>query len=225
MVFSSHKAPETADRSTEPQLEAFAAAYYAFQDAGAELTLATPLGGEPPLGRARRSPGASVDSVLRFKADAAARTLMADTLRLDQIYAEDFSAVFVAGGLGAWWDLASDVRGSALISAFWAADKPIAFLGAGSAALLSPTGPDRRPIVAGRTITGLSDADVQASSLAVAPPFSLEAQLRARGALYRCGPAGLSFVVRDGPMITGQNPPSAVAVAEALLAALGRRNA
>lgn len=222
MVFSSHKAPEMADRSADPQLEACVVAYYAFQDAGAELTLATPLGGEPPLGSTRRSASESVDSVLRFKADTAARALFADTLRLDQVYAEDFNAVFVAGGLGAWWDLATDARAGALISAFWAADKPIALLGTGSVALLSPTGPDRRPIVAGRTITGLTDAEVKASSLAVAPPFSLEAELRARGALYRCRPAGLSFVARDGIMITGQNPASAAAAAEALLASLGQ---
>jgi putative intracellular protease/amidase len=221
MIFSSHEALGGPGRTSEVQLEGFTTAYYAFEDGGAGLTLASPRGGEPPLGRARRSAADSLAGVARFKNDPVARTLFADTIRLDQVYADDFDAIYVAGGCGAWWDLAADDCAAALASAFWCAEKPMAFVGSGPVVLLQAMDSAARPIMAGKAVTGLSDAEVRASSLAGAPPFSLEAALRAGGGLYRRGPDGDPLVVQDGRLITGQNPASAAATAQALLATLG----
>jgi putative intracellular protease/amidase len=217
MIFSSHDAPEMARHIASMPLQAFVAPYYVFEDAGAKLTLATPLGGEPPLGRNRRSPAAASQSVVRFMRDTAARALFADTIRLDQVYAGDFDGVFFAAGLEAWWDLAASEGAGALVSAFFAQDKPVAFVGGGQVALLNATDADGNAIVAGKAVTGLPDSEVQASGLAGAVPFSLEAELRARGGVYRRGPDGEGLVVRDGRLITGQNAASAAASAEALL--------
>ena len=221
MIFSSHEWLGEPGRTSEAQLEGFTTAYYAFEDGGAGLTLASPRGGEPPLGRARRSAADSLAGVARFKNDPVARTLFADTIRLDQAYADDFDAAYFAGGLGAWWDLATDKSAAALVSAFWVAQKPMAFVGSGPVGLLHAVESDGRPIIAGLAVTGLSDSEVQASSLAGVVPFSLEAELRARGGVYRRGLDGECLVVSGGRLITGQNPASAAATAEALLMALG----
>ena len=158
---------------------------------------------------------------MRFKRDNIARALFADTIRLDQVYADDFDAAYFAGGLGAWWDLTTDTCAAALVSAFWVAQKPMAFVGGGQVALLHAVDSDGRPIIAGKAVTGMSDSEVQASGLAGAVPFSLEAELRARGGVYRRTLDGECLVISDGRLITGQNAASAAAAAEALLKTLG----
>jgi putative intracellular protease/amidase len=201
-------------------LAGFAATYYGLLDAGAELTIASPRGGQPPIDPRGDDPVNASDCVRRFRQDQAARALLADTLRLDQVFAGDFDASFFAGGYGAMWDFAESADCARLVCDFHASDRPLALVCHGVAALLRAEGPDGRPLVAGKSVTGTPDSEVRAVQLADVLPFSLQDELIGRGAQYSKAADGMSHVVRDGILITGQNPNSALQAVRTLLDAL-----
>jgi putative intracellular protease/amidase len=203
-------------------LEEFCAAYYVFRDAGAEVTLASPAGGQPPTDPRSDGSDSQSETVRRFKGDQAARTELADTLALDQVAPEDFDAVFYVGGHGALWDLPEDGISQALIAAVHAAGKPIALVGHGSAALRHVVDGGGRSLVEGRRVTASANSEEEAMGLIDSLPFLLQDELVRLGGLYSKGPDGTSHVVRDGALITGQNRDSAADAANTVLRLLRR---
>jgi len=220
MVLTSHDTLGTTGEKTGFWLEEFAAPYYTFLDAGAEITLASPAGGQPPIDPKSDAPEAQTDFTRRFAADDAARAALAHTVRLDSVDATAFDAVFYPGGHGPLWDLAQSRTSIDLIAAFVAAGKPTGFVCHAPGVLRDVTAADGTPLVRGRRVTGFSDSEEAAVGLTDVVPFLLEDVLTQQGALYEKGPDWASHVVTDGTLITGQNPASSAAAASALMDSL-----
>ncbi|MBB5771052.1 putative intracellular protease/amidase [Brevundimonas vesicularis] len=217
LVLTSHDQLGDTGKKTGFWLEELAAPYYALKDAGAELVLASPKGGQPPLDPKSDDPDAQTDDTRRFKADAEAQAALASTVVLSSVKAEDFDAVFYPGGHGPLWDLANDADSIALIEAFAKADKPTGFVCHAPGVLKSVNGPDGKPLVNGRKVTGFTNSEEEAVGLTDVVPFLVENVLTANGGDYSKGPDWGSYVLTDGKLVTGQNPGSSHAAAEALL--------
>lgn len=220
MVLTSHaELGDTGDK-TGFWLEEFAAPYYVLKDAGHTITLASPRGGQPPLDPKSDAPDAQTDATRRFKADGGAQAALAATEVLGDIDPDGFDAVFYPGGHGPLWDLAEDGDSKALIEATIAAGKPVALVCHAPAVLKNVTTPEGAPLVRGRRVTGFTNGEEEAVGLTDVVPFLLEDMLKAKGGDYSKGPDFQPYVVEDGLLITGQNPPSSEPAAEALLKAL-----
>jgi putative intracellular protease/amidase len=217
IVLTSHAELGDTGEKTGFWLEELAAPYYAFKDAGAEITLASPKGGQPPLDPKSNEPDFQTDLTRRFEADAAAKTQLAATVRLDSVSQADFDTVFYPGGHGPMWDLAEDENSVQLIESFLQSGKPIALVCHAPAALRHAKTPDGKPLVAGRKVTGFANTEEAAMELTEVVPFLLEDELKAKGGVYSNGEDGGVHVVSDGLLITGQNPASSGPAAEALL--------
>jgi putative intracellular protease/amidase len=223
IVLTSHEDLGNTGKKTGFWLEEFAAPYYALRDAGAQLTLASPKGGQPPLDPKSSDPSAQTDATRRFDADAAAKAELANTKRLADIDASDFDAVFYPGGHGPLWDLAEDPVSIALIEKTLAAGKPVAAVCHAPGVLRHVKGADGKPLVAGKSVAGFSNSEEAAVGLTDVVPFLVEDMLKSNGGRYTKGPDWAPHVAVDGLLITGQNPASSEPVAEALLAALKRK--
>ena len=217
LVLTSHDQLGDTGKKTGFWLEELAAPYYALKDAGADIVLASPKGGQPPLDPKSDDPDAQTDDTRRFKADAEAQAALASTVVLSSVKAEDFDAVFYPGGHGPLWDLANDADSIALIEAFAKADKPTGFVCHAPGVLKSVIGPDGKPLVNGRKVTGFTNSEEEAVGLTDVVPFLVENVLTANGGDYSKGPDWGSYVLTDGKLVTGQNPGSSHAAAEALL--------
>lgn len=217
MVLTSHDQLGDTGKKTGFWLEELAAPYYALKDAGAEIVLASPKGGQPPLDPKSDDPDAQTEDTRRFKADAEAQAALASTVELSSVKAEDFDAVFYPGGHGPLWDLANDPASIALIEAFAKADKPTGLVCHAPGVLKSVNGPDGQPLVNGRKVTGFTNTEEEAVGLTAVVPFLVENVLSANGGDYSRGPDWGSHVVVDGKLVTGQNPASSRDAAEALL--------
>jgi len=202
MVVTSHGELGDTGLKTGVWLEELAAPYYVFKDAGAEITLASPNGGPPPLDPKSSEPEFQTDLTRRFEADAAATAQLAASVRLDSLSQANYDTVFYPGGHGPMWDLAEDHSSVELIQSF---------LGAGKQT------PDGTPVVAGRKVTGFANTEEAGMKLTDVVPFLLEDELKAKGGLYSKGDDGGVYVVSDGLLITGQNPASSGPAAEVLL--------
>lgn len=223
MVLTSHDRLGDTGRKTGFWLEEFAAPYYVLREAGARITLASPAGGQPPLDPKSDEPDAQTDATRRFAADDAARAQLAATRKLDELSAADFDAVFYPGGHGPLWDLAESRHSVGLIEAMLAAGKPVAAVCHAPGVLRHAKAPDGTPRVAARQVTGFSNAEEAAVQLTAVVPFLVEDELKRLGASYSAAPQPFAeHVVRDGLLITGQNPASSAGAARALLAALAR---
>ncbi len=221
MVLTSHATLGNTGRATGFWLEEFAAPYYVLTDAGVEVTLCSPLGGQPPIDPVSDEPGGQTEDTRRFHEDVAAQDRLATTLPLASVSAGDFDAVFFPGGHGPLWDLPDNRSSIALIEAFLAADKPVAAVCHAPVAFAHVTNPDGTPFLAGREVTAFSDSEEEAVGLTDVVPELLEDMLVAADAHYSKGPADFGpFVVVDGTLITGQNPASSAPAAKALLAQL-----
>lgn len=220
MVLTSHDALGDTGKKTGFWLEEFAAPYYVLKDAGADITLASPKGGQPPLDPKSDEPDAQTDPTRRFKDDAAAQAALASTHRLSEVSADDFDAVFYPGGHGPLWDLAEDPVSIALIEAFARADKPVGAVCHAPAALRHVKGPDGEFLVKGREVTGFTNGEEEGVGLTEVVPFLVEDMLTANGGRYSKGADWGVHVVTDGKLVTGQNPASSEGAAEALLALL-----
>ena len=217
MVLTSHDQLGDTGRKTGFWLEELAAPFYAFRDAGAEVVLASPKGGQPPLDPKSSEPSFQTDLTRRFEADAAAKAQLAATLRLDSVTQGDFDTVFYPGGHGPMWDLAEDRASIALIQAFLAAGKPVALVCHAPGALRHVTTPDGKPLVEGRKVTGFTNTEEEGMGLTEVVPFLVEDELKAKGGLYSKGPDLAPYVVSDGLLITGQNPKSSGLAAKFLI--------
>ena len=220
MVMTSHDELGNTGKKTGFWLEEFAAPYYTFLDAGAQITVASPAGGQPPLDPKSDLPDFQTELTHRFKADPAAQAVLANTVKLDTVRQEDFDTVFYPGGHGPLWDLAESATSIALIESFERAGKPIGFVCHAPGVLKNVKAANGNPIVKGRTVTGFTNGEEAGVELTDVVPFLIEDTFIAQGANYQKGPDWAPFVLEDGKLVTGQNPASSEGVAKALLAQL-----
>lgn len=220
LVITSHDTLGSSGKKSGYWFEEVAAPYYKFKDAGVELVLASPKGGEPPLDPRSTEESYQTAETRRFDQDAAAKAQIAATLRLDAVKQQDFDAVFYPGGHGPLWDLTEDKHSIKLIEDFLAADKPVALVCHAPGALRDVKKPDGSPLVQGLNITGFSNSEEVSvdERLPKIIPFSLEDVLKAQGAAYSKAENWAPYVVTDGLLMTGQNPASAGPAAEELMA-------
>lgn len=220
MVLTSHDQLGNTGRKTGFWLEELAAPYYAFRDADAEITLASPKGGQPPLDPKSDEPSFQTDLTRRFNTDETAKAQLANTVQLNSVKQEDFDTVFYPGGHGPMWDLAEDPHSIKLIESFAGAGKTIALVCHAPGVLHRVKNPDGTPFVAGRTVTGFTNGEEEAVGLTKIVPFLVEDEMLKLGAIFSKVKDWGVYTVVDGRLITGQNPassgPAAVLLIEAL---------
>ena len=222
VVLTSHADLGDTGRKTGFWLEEFAAPYYVFKDAGADITLATPKGGQPPLDPKSDAPDAQTDATRRFKADAESQRALASTVPLSGIRVEEYDAVFYPGGHGPLWDLAEDADSIRVIETMFKAGKQVALVCHAPGVLRNTRGADGKPLVNGRKVTGFTNTEEEAVQLTKVVPFLVEDMLKQNGGDYSKGADWQSYVVSDDNLITGQNPASSEEAARQLLARLAR---
>jgi putative intracellular protease/amidase len=220
IVLTSHDQLGDSGNKTGFWLEEFAAPYYRLHDAGVELTLASPAGGQPPLDPKSSEEGAQTEATHRFNSDQHAQTALANTVKLAEMNADDFDAVFYPGGHGPLWDLSADQNSISLIENFVAQDKPVAAVCHAPAVLIHARNAQGHPLVQGKRVTGFSNTEEAAVGLTDIVPFLLEDELVQQGARYEKTDDWHPLAVIDGQLVTGQNPASSEAVADALLSLL-----
>lgn len=221
IVLTSHDQLGNTGRKTGFWLEELAAPYYVFKEAGARLTLASPKGGQPPLDPKSNDPAFQTDATRRFEADAEAKAALANTRPLDSISPEDFDVVFYPGGHGPLWDLAEDRSSVALIENTLNSGKPVALVCHAPGVLRHAKNPDGSPLVQGKKVTGFTNSEEAAVGLTDVVPFLVEDELVSKGGQYSKVADWQPYAIRDGLLITGQNPASSAAAAQALVACLG----
>lgn len=220
MVLTSHDQLGDTGLKTGFWLEEFAAPYYVFKDAGAEVVLASPAGGQPPLDPKSELPDFHTDMTHRFNADPEAQRALASTVKLDSVSSKDFDAVFYPGGHGPLWDLAESRTSIELIQSFERSGKPVSFVCHAPGVLRHVKASDGAPLIKGRRVTGFTNGEEAAVELTDVVPFLIEDEFKRLGGFYEKGPDWAPFVIEDGKLITGQNPASSEAVAKALVAQL-----
>ncbi|KFZ36664.1 dimethylallyltransferase [Shewanella mangrovi] len=220
MVLTSHSELGNTGEKTGFWLEEFAAPYYTFKDTGAELVLASPQGGQPPLDPKSALADFQTELTHRFNADPAAQQALANTVKLETVNADDFDAVFYPGGHGPLWDLTNSSDSIKLIEAFTAANKTTGFVCHAPAVLRNVKASNGEPLIKGRNVTGFTNGEEAGVQLTDVVPFLIEDEFQRLGANYSKAADWSSYVVEDGKLITGQNPASSAAVAEAILAQL-----
>ncbi|MEI2300841.1 type 1 glutamine amidotransferase domain-containing protein [Ensifer sp. MJa1] len=216
MVLTSHDQLGNTGKPTGFWLEEFAAPYYVFRDAGVDITLASPKGGQPPIDPKSDDLGNQTEAMARFKDDPAAQRMLANSHRLADVKADDFDAVFYPGGHGPMWDLVNDVNSIALIESFYNAGKPVAAVCHGPGVLKKVTD-QGEPIVKGKRVTGFTNSEEAAVQLTDVVPFLVEDELKRLGGHFEKGADWADFTVVDGRLVTGQNPSSSTSGAKELL--------
>lgn len=217
IVLTSHDQLGETGKKTGFWLEELAAPYYTFIDAGADVTLASPAGGQPPLDPKSNEPDAQTETTKRFEADEVAMQALANTYKLSEVLNQDFDAVFYPGGHGPLWDLANDQNSISLIEQTLQANKPVALVCHAPGVLRDVKNAEGRPIVEGKSVTGFSNTEEDGVGLTDIVPFLVEDTLKEKGGQYSKAEDWQVYVQQDGLLITGQNPASSAATAEALL--------
>ena len=220
MVLTSHDQLGNTGKKTGFWLEEFAAPYYVFKDAGADITVASPKGGQPPLDPKSDAADAQTDATRRFKEDSAAQAVLAHTGKLADVSGEKFDALFYPGGHGPLWDLAEDADSIKLIETMAAAGKTVSAVCHAPGVFRHTKAADGSPLVKGKKVTGFTNTEEAAVALTKIVPFLVEDMLAKNGGLYSKGADWQSYVVTDGKLITGQNPASSAAAAKAVLSQL-----
>ncbi|WP_110973297.1 type 1 glutamine amidotransferase domain-containing protein [Pseudomonas huaxiensis] len=217
MVLTSHDQLGDTGLKTGFWLEEFAAPYYVFKDAGADVVVASPAGGQPPLDPKSDLPEFQTELTHRFKADPDAQRVLASTVKLDTVSHEEFDTVFYPGGHGPLWDLAESRKSIDLIESFERANKPIGFVCHAPGVLRHVKTADGEPLVKGRRVTGFTNGEEEDVQLTNVVPFLIEDEFKRQGALYEKIENWAPFVLVDGKLVTGQNPASSEEAAKALL--------
>lgn len=216
MVITSHDQLGNTGRKTGFWLEEFAAPYYVFRDAGVDLTLASPKGGQPPLDPKSDLPENQTPAMTRFKNDPAAKKALANTAKLAEVKADDFDTVFYPGGHGPMWDLAEDPHSIALLESLYNSGKPIALVCHAPGVLRHVTY-NGKPLVEGKHVTGFTNGEEEEVQLTKVVPFLVEDELLRLGAVFEKVANWKPFSIVDGRLVTGQNPASSTSAAQALL--------
>ncbi|WP_432247243.1 type 1 glutamine amidotransferase domain-containing protein [Streptomyces sanyensis] len=222
IVLTSHEELGDTGQKTGFWLEELAAPYYRFKEAGAELVLASPRGGRPPLDPKSNEPGFRTDDTRRFEADPEATEALANTVRLDSLSSGDFDAVFYPGGHGPLWDLAEDPASTRLIESALRSGRPVGLVCHAPGALRHAVDEDGTPLVSGRKVTGFANTEEEAVQLTGVVPFLVEDELVRLGGLYSRTEDWQPYVLTDGLLVTGQNPASSAPAADALVELLGK---
>ena len=222
MVLTSHDKLGATGEKTGFWLEEFAAPYYVFKNAGAQITLASPLGGQPPVDPRSESPSSQTEATQRFKADRVAQEQLAHTAKLATLSASDYEAVFYPGGHGPLWDLAEDRASISLIERMFAANKPVGAVCHGPGALRYVKAPNGALLVDGKKVTGFSNSEEEAVGLTKAVPFLVEDMLKRNGGVYSKAADFQPHVVVDCNLVTGQNPASSAGTASAVMRLMGK---
>ena len=220
IVLTSHSDLGNTGEKTGFWIEEFASPYYVLADAGVELTIASPKGGQPPVDPKSEAHDAQTVATKRFYLDYDLIDKVAHTVKLSEINEADYDAVFYPGGHGPLWDLATDEQSIALIENFYKHNKPIAFVCHAPAALVNVKAPNGEPLIKDKELTGFSNSEEEAVKLTKVVPFLLEDELKKLGGNYSSGPDWGVYVKTDGLIITGQNPASSEAAAKQLLEVL-----
>jgi putative intracellular protease/amidase/catechol 2,3-dioxygenase-like lactoylglutathione lyase family enzyme len=220
MVLTSHDQLGSTGQKTGFWLEEFAAPYFVFKDAGVDLTLASPKGGQPPLDPKSDLPENQTSAMTRFKKDESAQKALSNTHRLADMKAEDYDAVFYPGGHGPMWDLAESSVSKALIESFYNSGKWVGFVCHAPGVLRHVTYKGE-PLVKGKHVTGFTNGEEEEMKLTHVVPFLVEDEMMRLGAIFEKKMDWQSLVVTDGRLITGQNPASSTSTAQTLLNALG----
>lgn len=220
IVLTSHSDLGGTGKKTGFWIEEFAAPYYVFVDGGAEITIASPLGGQPPIDPSSEAPDAQTPATERFFKDFDAIDKVAYSYKLSEINAANYDAVFYPGGHGPLWDLANDETSITLIQEFYNTQKPIAFVCHAPAALVNVKTENGQPLVKDKNVTGFSNTEEEAVKLTDVVPYLLEDELKKLGARYSKAADWASYTQQDGLLITGQNPASSAEVAKLLLQTL-----
>lgn len=216
-VLTSHSELGDTGKKTGFWIEEFAGPYYILADAGVDVTIASPKGGQPPIDPKSDEPDAQTPATKRFKSDDSLKEKLAQTIKLSEVNEKDFDAVFYPGGHGPLWDLANDKKSIALIEDFYNAEKPIAFVCHSPGVLIKVKDKNGDPLVKGKEVTGFSNSEEEAVQLTDVVPFLLEDEIKKLGGNYSKGPDWGSYVKKDGLLITGQNPGSSEEAAKVLL--------
>ncbi len=217
IILTSHSELGNTGKKTGFWVEEFAAPYYVLSDAGAEITLASPKGGQPPIDPKSAEPESQTAATRRFDADEALKQKLAATKKLTEVKAADFDAVFFPGGHGPLWDLTNDAASIQLIRDFWSAQKPVAAVCHAPSVLLDVKNENGEALLKGKKVTGFTNTEEAAVQLTDVVPFLLEDELKNRGGIYSKKEDWASYVVTDGLLITGQNPASSEEAAKALI--------
>lgn len=220
IVLTSHSQLGNTGKKTGFWIEEFATPYYVLADAGVNLTIASPKGGQPPIDPKSDEPDAQTDATKRFKNDTDLKEKLSQSVKLSEINEKDFDAVFYPGGHGPLWDLANDEKSITLIQEFLSSNKPVAMVCHAPGALINVKNTDGSPLVEGKAVTGFSNSEEEAVELTDVVPFLLEDEFKKLGGHYSKGPDWGSYVKKDGLLITGQNPGSSEEAANVLLKVL-----
>lgn len=222
VVLTSHdQLGDTGDK-TGFWVEEFAAPYYVMADAGVDVTIASPKGGQPPIDPKSALPDFQTEATKRFDSDKELQNKLAHTIILSEVNEQDYDAVFYPGGHGPLWDLANDKKSIELIEAFWKNNKPVAAVCHAPGVFLNVKNTDGEPLVKGKKVTGFSNSEEDAVQLTDIVPFLVEDELVKLGGEYSKGEDWGSYVLKDGNLITGQNPGSSEETAKELLALLSK---
>jgi putative intracellular protease/amidase len=224
MVLTSHDQLGSTGRKTGFWLEEFAAPYFVFRDAGVELTLASPNGGQPPIDPKSDLKENQTDAMTRFKQDARAQKELSQTVKLDAIKSGDYDTVFYVGGHGPMWDLAESRISIALLESFYNSGKVIALV-CHSPGVLRHVTYKGEPLVKGKRVTGFTNGEEEAVQLTHIVPFLVEDELMRLGAIFEKVSNWQPHAVADGRLLTGQNPASSTLAAQELLKLLGKQKA
>ncbi len=216
MVLTSHDRLGNTGRKTGFWLEEFAAPYFVFRDAGVQLTLASPKGGQPPIDPKSDLLENQTPAMTRFKQDAEAQKQLSHTVKLSEVKSEDYDSIFYVGGHGPMWDLVDNPDSIALIESFYNSGKPVAAV-CHSPAVFHRVMYEGEPLVKGRRVTGFTNGEEAAVGLSDIVPFRVEDELKRIGGLYEKAPDWASFALVDDRVVTGQNPASSTAAAKALM--------
>lgn len=222
VVLTSHDQLGDTGEKTGFWIEEFAAPYYVLQDAGVDVTIASPKGGQPPIDPKSALPDFQTEATKRFDADKELQIKLANSIPLDPINEQDYDAVFYPGGHGPLWDLTNDKTSIALIESFWAHNKPVAAVCHAPAVFRYVKDSNGQPLVKGKKVTGFSNSEEEAVQLTDVVPFLVEDELVKLGGHYSKGEDWHSYVVKDGHLITGQNPGSSEETAKALFTLLSK---
>lgn len=220
MVLTSHDKLGDTGKKTGFWLEEFAAPYFVFKDAGAEVVLASPKGGQPPLDPKSDEPEAQTANTERFRKDVEATAALASTHKLSEVVDGKYDAVFYPGGHGPLWDLAEDRDSIRLIESSQASGIPVAAVCHAPAVLRHVKAADGSPLVKGKSVTGFTNTEEAAVGLTDVVPFLVEDMLKSNGGTYSKKDDWQPYAITDGKLVTGQNPASSEAAAEAVLVLL-----
>ena len=220
MVLTSHDKLGDTDHKTGFWVEEFAAPYYVFKDAGFDITLASPLGGQPPIDPTSQLSDFETDATKRYDQDEVVKEELGNTVVLSSVNESDYDSVFYPGGHGPLWDLAYNADSIKLIESFLAANKPVGAVCHASAVLLDIKDANGEFVIKGKAVAGFTNSEEDAVQLTDIVPFLVEDELIKRGADYQKVDDFAAFAVQDGLIISGQNPASSELVAEKLVAHL-----